>query len=95
MYNPANARFHINHTINHTIGNKTHSIFKLSPSDPVIEDIAVKAPNNKAATQTHTIAPMNIFPKKDPILTSFGALSNIATSGLFVSLIIFCGFNQI
>jgi hypothetical protein len=60
-----------------------------SPSlDEVIQD-KPNHHNNKAATQIQTKIPKNIFPKNDQILTSFGALSNIATSGLLSSFIIF------
>jgi hypothetical protein len=46
-----------------------------------IEPKNAKAANNSHVMQIHTISPINIFPKKDRALTSFGALSNIATSG--------------
>jgi hypothetical protein len=90
LYSQANARFHINQTINHTTGSKICIIgFKVPLSVPVIHDIAVNTPNNNAHTQTPIIIPIKILPKNDQMLTSFGALSNIATSGLFVSLTIF------
>ncbi|MBO7504946.1 hypothetical protein J6T66_02050 [bacterium] len=77
------------------IGNNTDIILLILPSlDEVIHDIA-NAPNNNTATHTHTIIPIKILQKNDPILTSLGALSNIATSGLFDSFVIFSGFSQI
>ena len=85
MYSQAKARFHTNQTINHTTGNKIHiNGFTLSLSDHVIHHIAVKVPNNNAATQIHTTIPIKIFPKKDQADTSFGALSNKDTSGFFM-----------
>ena len=45
---------------------------------------AVNVPNNKAATQIQTMVQTNILQKKDQKVTSFGALSNIATSGLTI-----------
>ena len=95
LYSHARAKFHTNQTTNPIIGSNTHIISLRLPSpDHVIHDIA-SAPNNKAAVQIQTSTPRKIFPKKDQILTSLGALSNIATSGLLFSFIIFCGFNQI
>jgi hypothetical protein len=87
LYNPAKARFHTNHTINHTTGNKIHIIgFKFQSSEPVIHHIAVKVPNSNAATHIHTTIPIITLPKNDQAVTSFGALSNRATSGFFISL---------
>jgi hypothetical protein len=95
LYNQARAKFHTNQTTNHIIGNNIHIISLRLPSpDHVIHDIA-SAPNNNAAAQIQTIAQIKIFQKKEPILTSFGALSNIATSGLLSDFKIFCVFNQI
>ena len=63
-------------------------LLRLPSSDHVIQDIA-SVPNSNAATHIHIIIPIKILQKNDPILTSLGALSNIATSGLLVSLTIF------
>jgi hypothetical protein len=90
LYNNANARFHTNPTTNQTTGKSTQIIeFKLLSSGLVNHQRADKVANNKAATQIQTKIPKNIFPKNDQILTSLGALSNIATSGLLSSFIIF------
>jgi hypothetical protein len=96
LYNHAKAKFHTNHAINQIIGNNIDIILLRPPSslDDVIQDNP-NQPNNSAATQTHTIIPIKIFQKNDQKLTSFGALSNIATSGLLFSLMTFCGFIQI
>ena len=86
LYNHANARFQTNPTTNHITGNSIHIIeFKLSESHQVCHQIAVRLPNNNAATQTHIIIPITTFQKKDHAVTSFGALSNIAISGFFIA----------
>ena len=85
LYNQANAKFHIKPTINHIIGNKIHNIELIDlSSDQVNHQIADNVANNKAATQIHTTIQIIILPKKDQAVTSLGALSNIATSGLFI-----------
>jgi hypothetical protein len=84
LYNNANARFHTNPTTNQTTGKSTQIIeFKLLSSGLVNHQRADKVANNKAATQIPTITPKRIFPKNDPAVTSFGALSNIEISGFF------------
>ena len=55
-------------------------------SDQVTHHIAVNVPNRSAATQIHTTTPIKTFQKNDQAVTSFGALSNKATSGFFISL---------
>jgi len=76
LYNSANTKFHTNPTTNPTIGNKIQSVDDSPP-------IAAIAQKDRAATQSPTIIPMKTFPKKEPIVMSYGALSNIATSGFF------------
>jgi hypothetical protein len=73
--------------MNHIIGNKIEIIGLILPSsDHVSHHIAVRVPNSNAATHIHTTNQINIFPKKDHIDTSLGALSKIATSGFFIFL---------
>jgi hypothetical protein len=82
LYNPARAKFQTNQTINPTTGNNTFINGLTSQIlDQIIHPRANKVQNNKAATHNQTTAPINIFQKNDHKVTSFGALSNIATSG--------------
>jgi hypothetical protein len=85
LYSPAKARFQTKLTINQTTGNKTF-IRGLAdePPEDVIHHKAASVQNNRAATHNQTIIPIKILPKKDQNVTSFGALSNIATSGFFI-----------
>lgn len=81
LYNQANARFQTKPTTNHIIGNKIGNIeFIELSSEFVIHQIADRVANNRAATHIQTIAQIKIFPKNEPNVTSFGALSNKETS---------------
>jgi len=82
--------------MNHITGKRTQIIeLRLPSSLPVSHPIAVKVPNNRAATHIHTTTQINIFPKNDHSDTSLGALSNIATSGFLISFLFGIEFIQI
>jgi hypothetical protein len=72
----------MNCTTNHTAANKIVNIeLACQLSVHVTDQSAAKVQNSKATTQIHTINQINILPKKDHMLTSLGALSNIVISG--------------
>lgn len=83
--NQANATFHTRHATNQMTGNKIHN----KGFNDVLSELpthhTVNAQNNKADIQIQIHTQMKIFPKNDHRDTSFGALSNIATSGFTVS----------